>query len=68
LKRLVYLWLVCAAAGFAVAVAAALVLSATLDHAMLAPKAPAAMEMRPIPPRQPSSAARDLGHDRLTAG
>ena len=67
MQRLVYVWMICAAAGFAIAVVAALALSVTFDHPAEA-HPPAAMELRPIPQGAAHSALRDLGHDRLLAG
>jgi hypothetical protein len=67
-KRLALFWFVCAAAGFAAAAGAAVLLSAAFDGGGLrltaTQAAVHALEMRPTP----SNAARDprdVGHDRL---
>ena len=65
MKRLALLWLVCAAAGFAVAVVTALALSITIDHGPFKP--PSFMELRPVP-QSAAAPPRDVGHDRLLAG
>jgi hypothetical protein len=65
LKRLAFFWLVCAAAGFAVLVVVAIVLSLTFDTG--GERRPAEPELRPQPGNAPSDLpARDVGHERLT--
>jgi hypothetical protein len=69
LKRLAIFWLVCAAAGFAVAAGAAVVLSLTVDgEAALRHAATDAagqvLELRPAP-RGAMNTPHDVGHERL---
>jgi len=69
-KRLALFWLVCAAAGFAVATGVAVLLSAAFDgggqRLTATPPAVHALEMRPTP-RNALKTPRDVGHDRLLA-
>ena len=69
MKRLAVFWFVCAAAGFAVATAVALMLAAIDGGPLrLTPTQPQvhALEARPTPRNSLNADdARDVGHDRL---
>jgi hypothetical protein len=69
LKRLAIFWLVCAAAGFAVAAGTAVVLSLTVDGDAALRRAATdtavqVLELRPVP-RGALNAPHDVGHERL---